>query len=109
MHLLNNALEKLRDLSSKKLPFVASKRKRTKKFANYHKQRCFAIESSLDTIIQTNTLNKIKKKLRNMKKYYPKLYYCKTSIIEEWAKNNFYSVRSEILEFDPEASSIFWV
>lgn len=109
MYLLNNALEKLRDISSQKLPFVASKVKRSKKLTLYHKERNIAIESSVDTIGKTNILKKIKKKLRNMKKYYPKLYYSKNSIIEEWAKNGFYAVKSEILELDPEASSIFWV
>lgn len=47
--------------------------------------------------------------MKNMRKYYPKVYYCSNSIIEEWGKDFFQCIRPEILDLDPEASSIFWV
>lgn len=109
MHLLNNALEKLKDMSSQKIPFSVLKLQRSKKFFNIKKEAIDHSDESLDMLGRIETIRKIRRRMRNMKKYYPKVYYCQNSIIEEWGKDSFNFVNPEILELDPKANSIFWV
>lgn len=109
MHLLNNALERLRGISNKKLSFTIRKIHPSSKFFNIKKEQCDYSETSLDALSKKETFRKIRKKLKNLKKYYPKMFYCSNSIIEEWGKNSFLTIKPEILKLDPKANSIFWV
>lgn len=108
LYLLNTALEKLKNISSQKIPLLNFKNQNSDKFSSLNQQHAIS-DGSIDTISKNQTFRKITNRLRNMKKYYPKLYHCSSSIIEEWGRNSFHSVKPEILELNPKESSYFWV
>lgn len=96
-------------MSYKKISFTLPKIRPSPKFFNINKGHNGYSESSLEVLGKKEVFTKIKKKLRNMKKYYPNVYFSSNSIIEEWGQNSFYSVKPEILELDPKSNSLFWV
>lgn len=108
VELLNNALKKLKHMSHKN-PFVNSHVKPIVNSQEQLENRHIVPDDDTDTIIKKETFRKLRKKLGNMKKYYPDLYYCTKNIIEEWGKDCFDHIESDILEMDQKESSLFWV
>lgn len=52
----------------------------------------------------------LKLRLKNLKKYYPYIYKYKGNIIEEWGRNEMLcKIRPDVLQFNSENSSIFWI
>lgn len=107
--LLNNALKKLKHIAHKNpfvncpiKPVVDSTQKRLE-------NQDTVSEDDTETMVKKETFRKLRKKLLNMKKYYPDVYYCTTNIIEEWGKKCFDYIEPEILEMDQKESSFFWV
>lgn len=106
--LLNNALKKLKHIAHRN-PFVNSPIKPVVVSTQKRLENQDTVSDDTETVVQKETFRKLRKKLLNMKKYYPDVYYCTTNIIEEWGKNCFDYIEPEILEMDQKESSFFWV
>lgn len=97
MYLLNTALQKW-EIWTNKNPELF-KMKKCQKLDNTNKME----------FVSNGTFRRISKKMSNLKKYYPTLYYSSNSILDEWGKNSFHTVNQKQLELDPQAPEIFWI
>ncbi|CAH1985217.1 unnamed protein product [Acanthoscelides obtectus] len=65
---------------------------------------------SLGSLEKLETFKKIRRRMRNMQKYYPEVYNNKTNIIEQYGGNgSLLNVKSELLDMDMTNSAMFWV
>ncbi|XP_074027923.1 uncharacterized protein [Leptinotarsa decemlineata] len=65
---------------------------------------------SSETLARQETFKKLKRRLKNVKKYYPEVYSFKGNIIEKWGENSVLkTMKQDILDLDVKSTSLFWV
>ncbi|CAH1101043.1 unnamed protein product [Psylliodes chrysocephalus] len=57
-----------------------------------------------------NTLKRIKKRMNNLRKFYPDIFYCKDNIIEKWAQYKLFKyLKQDLINIDAKAGNVFLI